>query len=240
MGRPIASGETEHGYAMGALLVALAIMGIMLSIALPRWSHLDRRAREAELVFRGEQYARAVELYQRTYAATYPPDIETLVDERFLRRQYGDPMTEGGEFRVVYEAEAAELLGDAPTSPLPGQAAGRAAFGSDRDFDRDETVPDDGDAGADSGTVLRLDDEPPREGTRGGVVGVVSRSDDASLMIYNGGTKYSEWAFIYGPSTAAPSLGPGAASPDPIATPGQRGRSAGQSGGPGSSSPGRR
>jgi len=221
MGRHTTSGDAERGYAMGSLLVALAIMSIMLSMALPQWTQVAKRAREAELVFRGEQYVRAVELYQRTYAATYPPDIETLVEERFLRRQYADPMTDDGEFRVVYESEAAELLGDTPTSPLPGQGVGRPGFGSDSDdismgIDEDEAE----EGGAGSRPVLQLDDRPPAEGTRGGVVGVVSRSDDESVMIYNGGTKYNEWAFIYSPSTADPGLGPtGAAPPGPSAAP---------------------
>ena len=179
---------------MSALLVALAAMGILMSVALPVWSQAAKREREAELVFRGEQYARAVELYQRTYAATYPPDIEALIDERFLRQRYRDPMTADGEFRVVYQAEVADLLGQTPMAPLPGQGAGRPEAESDADG---ETVTG----------GLQLGDEPPAAGARGGVVGVISRSDEESLMIYNGGTKYSEWAFVYPSSTAKPGAG---------------------------------
>ena len=50
---------------MAALLVALAVMSLMLSMALPVWHHAAQREREAELIFRGEQYARAIMLYQR-------------------------------------------------------------------------------------------------------------------------------------------------------------------------------
>ena len=49
----------ERGYAMVALLVAMAVMAIVLSTALPVYQTVARREREAELVFRGEQYARA-------------------------------------------------------------------------------------------------------------------------------------------------------------------------------------
>lgn len=96
---------------MGALLVGLAAAGILMSAALPVWSQAARREREAELVFRGEQYARAVALYQRTYAGAFPPDVETLIEERFLRRQYRDPMVEHGEFRILHESDAEELPG---------------------------------------------------------------------------------------------------------------------------------
>ena len=52
----------ESGYAMVALLVAMSVMAIALSTAMPVFSTVARREREAELVFRGEQYARALSL----------------------------------------------------------------------------------------------------------------------------------------------------------------------------------
>ena len=48
----------ERGYAMAALLVAMSVMAIVLSTAMPVYQTVARREREAELVFRGEQYAR--------------------------------------------------------------------------------------------------------------------------------------------------------------------------------------
>jgi type II secretory pathway pseudopilin PulG len=39
--------------APAALLVAMAVMAIMMSAALPVWQTVARREREAELVFRG-------------------------------------------------------------------------------------------------------------------------------------------------------------------------------------------
>ena len=104
---------------MGALLVGLAAAGILMSAALPVWSQAARREREAELVFRGEQYARAVALYQRTYAGAFPPDVETLLEERFLRRQYRDPMVEHGEFRILHEADAGDPGGETPATERP-------------------------------------------------------------------------------------------------------------------------
>ena len=56
--------DDERGYAMAALLVTLAIMGILLTILMPVWRHEAQREKEAELVFRGEQYARAVALFK--------------------------------------------------------------------------------------------------------------------------------------------------------------------------------
>ena len=92
---------------MAALLVALAVMSLMLSMTLPVWHHAAQREREAELIFRGEQYARAIMLYQRQTPGAYSPAVEG----RFLRRAYRDPMTAGGEFRLILQSELVEFSG---------------------------------------------------------------------------------------------------------------------------------
>ena len=99
--RGLRSQDAERGYAMAALLVALAIMTILLSIAMPVWRHEAQREKEAELVFRGEQYARAIALFRFKNANlpnALPPSIDFLVENRFLRKKYKDPMTKDGEF----------------------------------------------------------------------------------------------------------------------------------------------
>ena len=63
---------TTTGYAMAALLVALGIMTILWAAAIPLWIEAAKREREAELVFRGSQYARAISLYQRKYGNADP------------------------------------------------------------------------------------------------------------------------------------------------------------------------
>ena len=73
---------------MVALLVALSIMGIMLSVALPAWNTRARREKETELIFRGQQYARAIALFQRKYGNASPPTIDVLITEHFLRKKY--------------------------------------------------------------------------------------------------------------------------------------------------------
>src|SRR5688572_31863220 len=72
---------------MVALLVALSVMGIMMGAALPAWHNLALREKETELVFRGEQYARAIGLYQRRFANAPAPSIDFLVEQRFLRSE---------------------------------------------------------------------------------------------------------------------------------------------------------
>jgi type II secretory pathway pseudopilin PulG len=86
---------------MAALLVGLGVMSIMLAAAFPVWTTVASREREAELLFRGEQYTRAIRLYQRRHAGTLPRSVDALLEGRFLRRRYLDPIT-GGEFRLLF------------------------------------------------------------------------------------------------------------------------------------------
>jgi type II secretory pathway pseudopilin PulG len=103
--------SNDRGYAMAALLVGLSVMGIMLSMALPVWRTAATREREAELVFRGEQYAQAIELFSRRNGG-FPLNLDVLEEGRYIRKLYKDPMTPDGEFQPVYFGQ-----------PLPGQIA---------------------------------------------------------------------------------------------------------------------
>ena len=181
-----------RGYAMAGLLVMLGVMGILSSMLLPVWNQAAKREREAELVFRGEQYARAVELYQRRYVGANPPDFATMVEQRFLRKMYADPMTENGEFQVVYFSQMADVLGGPATADRPGESTSDATGGA---------------------RVV----EPIRfgDGQDGGVVGVVSRSDKESLRLYNDRDKYNEWAFVYATSATGAGAVAGAGGTQP-------------------------
>src|SRR5712691_5463206 len=92
----------DGGFAMAALIAAMTIMVIFLSMALPAWRTAVQREKETELIFRGQQYARAIVLFQRKYANTFPPNVDILLNEHFLRKKFKDPMTESGEFQVIY------------------------------------------------------------------------------------------------------------------------------------------
>src|SRR6185503_1606394 len=108
--------RSERGYAMAALLVGMAVMAIMLGVALPVWRTAVQREREAELVFRGEQYAHAIEIFQRKTGG-YPPSLDVLEKTRAIRKLYKDPIT-GGDFQPVF---VGQMVGGAPV--MPGQPA---------------------------------------------------------------------------------------------------------------------
>ena len=64
----------QAGYAMAALLVAMSIMAVMMTVVMPVWKQTAQREKETELVFRGEQYVHAITLFQRKFANAFPPN----------------------------------------------------------------------------------------------------------------------------------------------------------------------
>src|SRR5688572_12700235 len=100
-----ASRAPEGGYAMAALLVAMSVMAVMMTVAMPVWKQMSQREKEAELVFRGMQYARAIELMQRKMPGALPPNVDLLVKQKFLRKKYKDPIT-GDDFDTLSPAQA--------------------------------------------------------------------------------------------------------------------------------------
>jgi type II secretory pathway pseudopilin PulG len=154
---------------MAALLVAMTIMAVFMSMALPAWRTAAQREKEAELIFRGQQYARAIALFQRKYANTFPPNLQILLDGHFLRKKYKDPMTADGEFQLVYANQQASAQPNAGgVVPTQGQPAPRTT-----------TVG--------GGASI---------GAQGGIIGVASKSTATSVRVYDGHTKYSEWVFV--------------------------------------------
>ncbi len=94
------SRRREAGYALVALMATLTIGAIVLAAALPSWRYLIKNDREEELIFRGGQIADAIQRYQKKNGA-FPPNLETLVKTRFLRKLYKDPMTRDGKWRLL-------------------------------------------------------------------------------------------------------------------------------------------
>src|SRR5438445_11882111 len=96
--------KREAGYAMAALLIAMSVMAILLTVALPTWRQTIQREKEEELIFRGNQYSRAISAYQRKYANASPQTLDVLVEQHYLRKKFKDPVaiTQDGEFQPLY------------------------------------------------------------------------------------------------------------------------------------------
>jgi type II secretory pathway pseudopilin PulG len=180
----------EHGYAMAALLVSLAVMSVLMTAALPAWRQQAKREKEAELVFRGEQYVRAIRLWEMKMGpGTRPPSFDILVQQKFLRKKYKDPMTEDGEFQPLFAGV------NLPMQP-GGAPSGRGGPSTGRGAQPQQIAPQPMQQPGRGGI--------PTQMGGGGILGVVSKSKEASIRIYKGGTHYNEWNFIYANASTAP------------------------------------
>jgi type II secretory pathway pseudopilin PulG len=205
------AGQGNRGYAMAALLVGMSVMAVLMGALLPVWTTMAKREKEAELVFRGNQYARAIGLFQRKFANTPPPSIDLLVEQRFLRKKYKDPIT-NDDFQPLYANQAMMPGGAGPGGqPLSGQRAG--------------TPP------APGRQLIQTGFGATGATAAGGIIGVTSKSKETSLKVFNGRTKYNEWAFVH--VQTSQQLGqPGIGGPVRPGAPNQRPGPGGQQGQP--------
>jgi len=213
----------------------MSIMAIMMTVALPVWKQNAQREKEEELIFRGKQYVHAIALFQRKYPGTYPPNLNVLAEQKFLRKKYKDPITDD-DFVPIPFGQAT------PGGTVPGVSGG---VSGGRSGQSSSTQPSTSSAQSPSTPSMASRGSTPTStiaantGRGGstfnpgttvggtGIQGVTSKSKDESIRIYNGRTHYNEWQFLY---TAPANAGRGA--PQPGAVPGQPGTPGQQQPGP--------
>jgi len=92
----------DAGFSLAALIFFATAASIIAAAVVPVYQMQARRERELELIFRGGEYTRAIQKYQRKFGV-YPSSVDQLVSTnglRFLRRPYKDPVTDK-DFRLI-------------------------------------------------------------------------------------------------------------------------------------------
>jgi len=101
----------SSGFTYLGALFAIVIMGMALATASELWSTAQKRAKERELLFVGNEFRNAIALYYNKSpgaAKQYPKTLEELLKdprklttERYLRKIYRDPLTNKTEWGLV-------------------------------------------------------------------------------------------------------------------------------------------
>lgn len=177
----------DNGYVLLGVVIIIVILGIFMGAAVPIWQHVMKREREEELIWRGKQYVQAIELYQKKHPGAYPPNLDILVKQKFLRKLYKDPMAEDGEWKILRQ------LSPEIRTRLRGPARGRGSGGS-------RPGSSQGERGGEQASPTR-----PRRSSfgrggeqgLGGIVGVASKSEEESIRVFEDKTQYNEWLFVY-------------------------------------------
>ncbi len=90
----------QDGFSYLFALFTIVVVGLSMMGANAQWKTMMQREREAELLFRGDQYRRAITAYYHGQAGVpqYPLRLDDLVKDprtskRHLRALYPDPIT---------------------------------------------------------------------------------------------------------------------------------------------------
>jgi len=98
----------ERGYILALLLGLCAVMGILLMKGIPAVNAEVQREMEAELIFRGEQVAKAIRTFQ-SKTGGYPSSLDEMVklNPRLVRSSaLKDPMNPDGDWELVFAVQA--------------------------------------------------------------------------------------------------------------------------------------
>jgi type II secretory pathway pseudopilin PulG len=97
-----------RGFTYLTVLFVVAILMTGLALVGEMWETAARREKEAELLFVGNQYRKAIERYVISGKAQYPRTLEDLLQDarqpstqRYLRKLYPDPITGKNEWGFV-------------------------------------------------------------------------------------------------------------------------------------------
>ncbi len=120
--------SNESGYGFLVVMGMVLIMAVLSQALLQNMLTEGRRSREDEMIWRGNQYVRAIRLYYRK-TGHYPQtvdDLKTGMPElHFLRyAAYKDPMNKGndGAWRFIYINASGQIIGSVRYASLQQMA----------------------------------------------------------------------------------------------------------------------
>jgi type II secretory pathway pseudopilin PulG len=170
---PRPAGCETRGYTLVALIVIVAVMNVLVAASLPYWSQVVKRDKEAELIFRGLQYAEAIRVFQLRFNRL-PNTLDELIEvnPRSIRQLWKDPMADDGEWEPI-RAQAGQ--------------AGRAGEGRGRQLA--------GGTGPGGGREEETEGRRGRGPKTGPIIGVRSRSQEEAVREFMGSSSYASWQF---------------------------------------------
>jgi len=95
--------EAARGFTLLELIIVIAVIGILATIAMPALKDVPRRASESVLRVNLNTIREILDQYHGD-KGSYPTTLEELVDSGYLRRVPFDPITKSEEtWELVYE-----------------------------------------------------------------------------------------------------------------------------------------
>ncbi len=164
--------KPERGIVLLGLFTMIMVMGIMSGAAVQEWSIVEKREREAQLIFIQEQYAAGILEYQKKQGVL-PATLDELVKRggdgtTFMRKAYLDPITRAKSLEdwcLLKQGAAGRMVSSCAAE---GQADNNLGLGSKTQFKPGEEV----------GTLKDRSTEGIAQPGGFGIVGVHSKSTE--------------------------------------------------------------
>lgn len=197
-------GYNLRGYNLVVLAVTVTLLNIWVATNLPLWSHQIQRDKEAELIFRGMQYAEAIRVFQARFNR-YPTSLKELieVEPRCIRQLWENPMREDGRWGLIpvgltpgqgNPVQPAGIPGQPGQGAVPGQPGGdlQGGTGLDDPFDSEDGTEE----GEEPGVILSADpDDTFAQPASIAIRGVYSPTTEEAIRVWNGKESIREWHF---------------------------------------------
>jgi general secretion pathway protein G len=121
------SGSSRRaGFTLIELMVVMAVLALLLTLAVPRYFHSVERSREAVLRENLNVMREAIDKYHAD-TGRYPAELRELVERKYLRRVPVDPLTDRDDTWIVV-APPTEVEGS--VYDVRSGAEGRGADGT--------------------------------------------------------------------------------------------------------------
>lgn len=127
----------ENGFVYLWALFAVVLAGIVMAGTGQMWQTKSQRDKEAELMFIGEEFRKAIMSYHNSGTKQYPDSLEDLLKDerspnikRHIRKIYLDPITNTAEWGIVEEPPPNTSSASNTTKPASNKSATPSATNS--------------------------------------------------------------------------------------------------------------
>ena len=196
--------NAQAGYILLVLLLMVALLMLSVTAVAPRVAQEAKRDREAEMIHRGAEYARAIKRFYRKFGR-YPATLDQLKETnhiRFLRKAYADPMTQDGKWKLLHPGDV--KIGGAnvgtPVSALASKTQQPSGLGQTTSPTASPTTGTSTFSTSTSTSSTSMTSTATNSQFGGMIIGVASTSDQEGIHEFAGSSKYKEWYFVYDPT----------------------------------------